>query len=255
MGQHRHRGLARGLQRLADASVDPGPPSRGHAFVQRLPDQRVGEGVPARLVGRLEQQPGGQRLLERVQEIVLLERDELLEQGDVEVAPDHRRHPQPLDCLRVEAVQAPSDHLGDPLREAEALELGGARSASANAGLSKVAHDLLDEERVALRLRVQRASERPRGGLSRAGPHQLGRLSLAEAADVELRDETLAAQVGERVHNALPGRLGPVGHQGQQPRRLRRTGQMAQQQQRRAARPMQVVEDQQDRSTSRDRRE
>ena len=81
-----------GLERLPDAAVRAGAPRRRHPFVQRLPDQRVREAVTARPGGRLDHEARRDRLVERIQELVLAERDDVFEQCGVEVAPDDRGH-------------------------------------------------------------------------------------------------------------------------------------------------------------------
>ncbi len=58
--------------------------------------------------------------------------------------------------------------------------------------LEQVADDLLDEERIALGLLVERVGERARRRLAGAQPHELGRVGLAEAPDVELGGEPVA---------------------------------------------------------------
>ena len=114
-------GLSRRLERLADAAMDARPTGSGHPLVQSVADQGVREAVAPRLAGRLEQQPGGERLLQRPQKLLLVELEQLLEQRGVEVAPDHRRDPQPLDRLRLEPACPARDHLFDALGQPDPL--------------------------------------------------------------------------------------------------------------------------------------
>ncbi len=145
-----------GLERLTDAPVGARAARRGHPVVERLADEGVGEAVALGLGGRFGDEPGLERGVKRVEKAVLVEREHALEQSGIEVATDHRGDAEPLGGLRVQPCQAPRDHILDALRQAEVPEHPRARLIGADAGVGEVADDLLDEERVPLRLHVQR---------------------------------------------------------------------------------------------------
>ncbi len=241
----------RSLDRLPHPLVDPRPPQRGHALVQRLPDQRVREQVGPRPVVGLDEEHRAERLLERRQELVLAELDNALEQLPIDVSTDHGGDAQQLGRRRLEPAETERDHLLDPLREPEALELGRARAPDLHAGLDQVADDLLDEERVALGLFVQGTRERPCRHLPRPQPHELGSLGVVQSLDVQLGGEPVAAELGQRVRERVAALGRAVRAQDQQTRGVRRPRQVPQQQQRRPVGPLQVVEHEQHRGRTR----
>ena len=117
-------------------------------------------------------------------------------------------------------------------------------------GVADVAHDLLDEERVALGLAGERAHE----GLARRARTASSATSSAtsgSARPVELQppQRALAAQVADQlVQRVAVGDLAlAVGAEEQHPPRRGRAHEVAQQLQRRPVGPVQVVEDEHDR--------
>jgi hypothetical protein len=90
--------LVAGEDRLADARVQPRPAQRGEPVVERHPDQRVRERVAPDAAAHLAQDARPHRLVERGDQLVPRERAERLEQAEVELAPDHRRHLDRLAC-------------------------------------------------------------------------------------------------------------------------------------------------------------
>ena len=242
----------RGLDRLPHPLVDPRPPRRRHALVQRLPDQRVREQVAPSLLVGLDQQLRAERLLQRRQELFLAEQHDPLEQRRIDIAADHRSDAQELGRRRLEPPEPERDHLLDPLGEPEPLELRRARAADLHPGLDQVADDLLDEERIALGLLVQGMGECTRGAHPGPHPDELGGLGLAEPPEVELGGEAVPAQLAERVRERVPALGRPVRADDQQARRVRGASEMAQQQQRRPVGPLEVVEHEQHRRRPRE---
>ena len=78
------------------------------------------------------------------------------------------------------------------------MEFVRARGIGLDAGVGEVADELLDEERVALGLLIQRARELGRGGPPGAQPDQALRLGLGQPVDLELANQALVAQAGQR---------------------------------------------------------
>ncbi len=208
----------------------------------------MAEQVAPGLLVRLHQQHGDERLVERGQELVLAEHDHALEQRRVDVTADHGGDTQELRGRRIEPSEPERDHLLDALGQPEPLELGGAGAPDLYSGLDQVPDHLLDEERVALGLLVQRPREPTRRALPRPHAHELGGLGLAESPDVELRGEPVPAKLPERARERVAAALGgAVCAEDQQSRRVRGPGEVAQQQQRRTVGPLEVVEHEQHR--------
>ena len=112
-----------------------------------------------------------------------------------------------------------------------------------------MADDLLDEERVSLRLHVQRPAERRGGPDAGTQLDELGRLGLAETRDLDLRDEPLASQLGQRRREPGGMRLGrPVGAEHEHATVAGRPRDVPEQQQGRPIGPLEVVEHEQHRS-------
>ena len=87
------------------------------------------------------------------------------------------------------------------------------------------------------------------GRLAGSERHQLGGLGLAEAADVELGGQPVAAQLGQGVGERVAAPLGrAVRAQDQHPGRVGGPRQVAQQQQGRPVGPLEVVEHEQHRA-------
>ena len=115
-------------------------------------------------------------------------------------------------------------------------------------------HDLLDEERVALRLAVERGDElrRPRLGAERRD--ELGDLAGREAVERHLGEHAVAPQRRDQLRQRVAVvDLGvAVGAEEHRAPRLRRPHQVAHQLQRRAVGPLQVVEHEQQRGAGGD---
>ena len=150
---------------------------------ERLADERVRKQIGAGLIVGLDQQPGRERFLQRAEELLLGLEHDPFEQGRVDVATDHGGHAQELDRRRLEPAQAPGDDLLDALWQPEALELRGSGTADTDPRLEQVPDDLLDEERVAFGLLVQRVGEGARRALAGTQGHERGGVRLAQAPE------------------------------------------------------------------------
>ena len=110
----------------------------------------------------LDQQPGGDRLVERVDEVVLAGRADIGEHVEGELDPDNRGERQRLVGPRREMRQATTDDFSDSFGNAD-LEDGPfgdpvALAPLQSAGLLQAAKDLAGEEGVAFGLRVAQRS-------------------------------------------------------------------------------------------------
>ena len=242
-----------GQDRLAHARVQPRAAQRRQAVVERRPHQRVRERVapdpPVDLLEHLRVD----RLVERGDELVAGQRPERLEQPVVDLAPDHRGDLHRLARRRRQPRDPPRRDLAHAGGDARVLEV----AAEAARALAQVADDLLDEERVALGLGVQRGDELGRGRLGPERGHQLADLRLREAAQRHLGEHRLAPQRGDdgRERVVVGELAGAVGAEEHRAPRLRRADQVADELQRRAVGPLQVVEHEQQRGAGRDLRQ
>ncbi len=192
------------------------------------------------LVGRLHQlvgrQPGGA--------------DQNL---DLELAADRGRHPEGLVGLVGEPVEAAPEHLAHPLRD---RRLPGGVGVSAQAALAREqAHDLADEEGVAVGLgdhRVRQPRGRRRAGRHLDVPRDRAGVEPAETeATAVLQARDLAQHARQRM---LASQLDvAVGADDQQAARGELPRGEAQQEQARLIRPVQVVEDHHHRAVPRRR--
>ena len=116
-------------------------------------------------------------------------------------------------------------------------------------GVAQVAHDLLDEERVALGLAVQGVDERRLGLRHAERRHELGDLRLGQTAELDVAEQPFAAHVADQLVQRVAGlELGvAIGAEQQRAARLRRADEVPEQLQRRAVGPVQVVEDEHER--------
>ncbi len=229
------------LQRLADRVVQPHP-ARGHVLVvERLAHQRVGEHEAVDVVLDLADQPGVDRLLQGRDQPLDRLVDQRVEDLQAELAADHRGHRQRLHGRRVEALEPARDHLLDAL--GDAVVAVGVR-----------AHELLDEERVAVGVRVQARRD---GGVGPACPHQRLGLARVEPAQRDPLERRLAAQPREQLGQLLAALLPRLAHRrdDQQLHRLGVLQHVREQQHGRGVGPLQVVEDQHHRVVARDERE
>ena len=126
--------------------------------VDGLLDQDVLEAkLGLRPAAALAQQVEPLQLAERLAQLLLAAGD-AGEQREAEVAAEHRRRGQRLAALGGEAVDAREDHLLDRRRHVDrdvVVEAPAGRGQLQRAGVDERAHELLEEERVALGLREQ----------------------------------------------------------------------------------------------------
>ena len=242
-------------ERLADAAVQPRAAQLGDAVVERGPHQRVGERVAPDRAG-LAQHARVDGLLERGDErvaggAVAAGRD-ALEQLEVELAADHRAHHHGLGGVLAQPPQAARGHL--------AHAVGHARLGERHLGpeplalLAQVADDLLDEERVALRLAVQRADELGRGRGHAERGDQLADLVLpSPPSSSRFSAPSRRRSPTSSCSGCSGGELGlAVGAEEQDVAGLRGAHEVAHELQRRAVGPVHVLEHDHGRRGARD---
>jgi len=137
------------LEDLADPRVQSCALGGAELVVQRLPDQRMGESVPPRAVQLADDDLAGQGRAEGVEERRPVESERSLEDGEVEVAADHRGQREGLAAGRGQGDEAPSDRLAHALRDRKPRRARVAGSLECSLGNQK-AHDLVHEEGIAL---------------------------------------------------------------------------------------------------------
>ncbi len=242
-----------GLHGLAHGPVHAHPAVGAELLVERRPDQRVGEAVPAdRAADLLEHRRLG-GLVEGVEQDITGRAARSLDHREVELGADDRRPTQGVVGDVRQARQASADHLADAFGDAD---LGEGEVAGPvvvalheEAGLHQVAQHLAHEERVALGLGVHRSGQLHRGGLERmAGGrlHERGDAAAVEADQVQPADPGLPAEIAEGLGQRVgPVEVGvPVGGQDEHPQRGDRPQEVAEQEQRRLVGPVEVVEHQ-----------
>ena len=209
------------------------------------------ERVAADAAVDLAQHARAHRLVERRDEVVARQRAERLEQAEVELAPDHRRRPR-----RPRAPDAGSRRRREvtsrtPSGTPAVVEIDAALERAGR--VAQVAHDLLDEERVALGLAVQRRDEVRRGASapSIAASARRPRRARGRRASTRVKLSSRRSEAISSRQRVAALELGvAVGAEEHRAARLRRSHEMAQELQRRAVGPVQVVEDEQQRGAA-----
>ena len=122
--------IAECLERLRNAVVHARAACRAQTLVERVVDQGVSEVEPSDAVGGLEDDRCLEGLVERVDQLVLVELHQLGEQLRVERAADHGRDRQDLAQLLIE----PAGALTNPQRSAAAENSGDDRHSGKRSG-------------------------------------------------------------------------------------------------------------------------
>ena len=247
------------LQGLADPQMKLRAARLGDARVHRLAKQRVGEGVAVQRPRHVRQQAGLESRLQRSDHILPGTAADLDQQLGLELAPDHRCHLEHVGSRRSEASGAVGDRLahelGHPLRVERLPQRSRLSRRSPFADRRHVIDERLDEERVAVRLLVDRLGQARFGVAAADRRDQLHHLGDAETAEVHALEEAFAPEVCEDGREVVAGLGLAVGRDEHQLRRVRRAREVAEDQQRAWIRPVQVVEYQQRRLRRRDRRQ
>ena len=246
------------FERRGGAPVEPLPPRAAEAAVEGLADECVRERIAgAGAAARLDDELCIDRLLQCVDERVLVELGHRAEDVEGEAAPEHGSMREHALAAFGEASEAPRQHFHDPLGHADLVRRQGRRPAAAtleeHAGLDQMAHHLLDEERVSLRVLEDGAHEP--GGRLIAGVRrdELADAPLVEPVEPDALEQPLATQVGEQLRERVLAAelLVPVGADHEQRRFVRRSDDVPQQAECGSIRPLEVVQHEHERGARR----
>ena len=163
------------LEREADAAMQEAAPLRTEVVVERLADEPVREAVHADRRRPLGENAAVDGLREGAVEVRGIELADTLQRVEPELAPDHRGGQQQGASAIGQRREAVADRLADAVGDAQPRDLRLAVEATLGA---QQAHDLVDEERVALGREV----DRPHDAVGRAAPGD----ALDDLADVAL---------------------------------------------------------------------
>ena len=210
--------------------------------MERFTRQSVHERVQP-LGGGLFDDARRHRLVEQVEQVVLVVAGDLDEEVEVELAPDDRRGAERAAGSFGKVLDPPSDHLLHAVGHAQRLE----REPSARVrgtDLVDVAADLPHEERIALRLPAHAPHELGIGREGASDEAQPSDVALVETRELDLLDRVVTAQLGDqRAERMVVGHLlGAERAEDQEPRRIPAAREMGQQRERGPVGPVQVFE-------------
>ena len=156
------------LEGLCDALVNSRSSCPPESLVERVRDERVREREASRHIRRLHQHGRRDRLVEEVEQLVLLLVDHTSKEVDVEVPSDHRRHGERLGGISAESLHTAAHHLTDALRQSELGHGPPQRPAAVGVlvdgpRLGEVAEQFRDIEGVSIRLAEDLVRERQPG--------------------------------------------------------------------------------------------
>ena len=189
------RGAVDELERLGRAAMEPHALPAAELAVEAVADQRVREAQSGAAPGQIGQHAGGERLVEQVEQLVARAPADGFEHVEPELPPEDGRLGQEIAAVGREVPQAMGDHLAHALREARPpRRAGGFRETPLR---REQPDELGDEERIALRLVVDRHRERvvrPCAGDELDAPCDL---RPVETAERQQAGDRLAAQLGD----------------------------------------------------------
>ena len=225
------------LEMLGNRDVEPPALVRQDGLGRSLGRQRVPELVALdddALVD--DEELGRDGLLERVVQLALVHLGELGEQIVVDLASDHRRHPeQPQRRLR-DVGEACLEHLAERRRQSATLDARG--------------DELLGEERVALGALVDRRDQARPGRMPQDRVELAGNIATVEPSQLDPLDAGLPVGLGEPEQQRVAARelVAPERDQQQQALRLGVADEEREELPRRVVRPVQVLDGEHDRS-------
>ena len=213
------------------------PPRRRKVLVEGVPDQDVREAQAAARLGHGAHQPRARCLVERREQRILVHLGEASDHVGIELPPDHRREGEQVPAALGLPGEPLTDDLEDALRNRDPT-----RRAVAVALGSEQPPDLLGEQRVALRIGVDRGRQLVRRGIAHRQVEQARRVGSAQPAQREPLHPGIAGDVGERL-GKLRSDLGvPVAADDENRRCGELPGHEAQEQQRGRIGRVQVVQ-------------
>ena len=232
------------LERQADLAVQQAAALRAEVVVERVSDEPVREAVDAQRRGALDEHARADRGAQGGVQLGGVAVADALQGVEAKLAPDDRRRAQQLACGLGKRLEAVANRLAHAVGNPHGGDVGGVVEASLGA---EQAHDLVDEERVALGRLVDRAHDAigraaardaldDRGDVGLAQPAQRQPLTVAD--DVAQRRRQLCVQSGLGLAIGADHEDRGVAHVD---------GEEAEQQQRRMIGAVQVVEDEDER--------
>jgi hypothetical protein len=175
------------LERLAGLAIQPHPPRRRELVVEDVSHQRVREPQPERAHGCLEQQPRGDRRLQRREQSRGRTSGDQLQRRDLKLPAEDRRHPKQRAALAAQPPEAATDRRAYACGNRAGIGPGREQS-----------HQLAHEERVALRAPVDRQDLMLIGHAAGAQLDEPRDVSLAEPAQRQHPRDGLASDLRER---------------------------------------------------------
>ena len=140
------------FERPAHSRVQAHAPRPAQGVVGGLSHERVREREATWSAGLLGNQIRRESVVERPDQLILVAPRQALEDVEPEAPPDHRRDRQDVVRVRAECRKTPPDHILHALGHAHRAERAGRHSLLQRPRLGQVLENLLDEERIALRL-------------------------------------------------------------------------------------------------------
>ena len=244
-------GAARGFDRAGRQGVHPLPARRAEGVVERLAHERVGERVGASLRSTTSRAPSASSSAPIAASSPLPDiawrRSKANSRPSTAACESSSRHVSDRRARRRPRTSfTPSGHadlLGHRAGGPAAPRL------ERHPGLDQVAHHLLDEERVALGLRVDRLHQRRGRRVAGVRLDQRSDAAPVEALERHPLVQAVAPQVGQELDQRVPGGdvHVPVGPQDEQRGLVLRAHNVPQELERRSIGPVEVVEDEQHR--------
>jgi hypothetical protein len=188
------------FERFDREPVQPDSPGRREAVVERVADQHVREPQPAGTRRHVGHEPCGHRLVERLEQRVLRHLAHPRERRSRELASEHGRKLEHAVAFHGEVSEAPGDHVPDALGIAIVVSISPATPSRARSRTV-----LRDEERVSLRLLVQRRAISPVTRAPLRSARRTRNRIRAQARERQPARHRLARELRER----LPERCDP----------------------------------------------
>ncbi len=170
-GDHIGVGARQRRQRRADPAMPRPPTRRQDILVDRVVNQRVAEPHP-RAINRRLQDTRGLRLFEHIQQFLVIRPGQRGPEGERRDLADHRRHRQQRLRRRAEAGDASVDHLPQQRRDthrADIADLPGTHRLAQHPLLLQRPQEFAQVERVALRTPLQVVHQPRRVGRGQGG--------------------------------------------------------------------------------------
>jgi hypothetical protein len=182
------------LERLPGPPVGPGAPAGRKLVVERVADERVREPEAPACLGYLDQHVGGYRGVEHLERLIASRLAEAPQGRGRELPPEDRCTHEHVGALLRQVGQALCDHLPDGVRDGRTAALGAAQASLGDQQLDQ----LVDEERIAVGLAVNRRGQRVGVLDLRRQRDEAGDVELAQAAQRQPASRVVPGELGQR---------------------------------------------------------